>query len=173
MHEKTMHSFVVIVAERLRRLTRNQLGSARAGSSPADDVLPRVLGPRSPVSPDVIVTQIVSVSQTRNPSAASIPHTSTNGCSARTRNPPSARNPNFPVDPKPPSAHLTRTPNFVPARNRRLLTSPKNRISSSTQIAARLTSPKIRNSPPTQNRRRPDTRVSSSTQNRRLFSGWK
>ena len=42
-HEKTMHSFVVIVAERLRRLTRNQLGSARAGSSPADDVLPRLL----------------------------------------------------------------------------------------------------------------------------------
>ena len=34
MHEKTMHSFVVIVAERLRRLTRNQLGSARVGSSP-------------------------------------------------------------------------------------------------------------------------------------------
>ena len=37
INEKTMHSFVVIVAERLRRLTRNQLGSARAGSSPADD----------------------------------------------------------------------------------------------------------------------------------------
>jgi hypothetical protein len=37
--QKSMQIFTVIVAERLRRLTRNQLGSARAGSSPADDDL--------------------------------------------------------------------------------------------------------------------------------------
>ena len=32
-----MPSLQVVVAEWLRRLTRNQLGSARAGSNPADD----------------------------------------------------------------------------------------------------------------------------------------
>ena len=33
------HYVRVVVAERLRRLTRNQLGSARVGSNPADDAV--------------------------------------------------------------------------------------------------------------------------------------
>ena len=67
-----MHSFVVIVAERLRRLTRNQLGSARAGSSPADDVLPHENNNCSPCAdaqnPALLITMLQCL-QCRLPTA--------------------------------------------------------------------------------------------------------
>ena len=76
---RCLFSFAAVVPKRLRGWTRNPLGSARAGSSPADCVFSPTSPPQAKKTPAVGIEPTTSGSGNRRASIAPRGHDATNG----------------------------------------------------------------------------------------------